>query len=112
MAFPLYFDEHVSHVAAARLRKDGLGVMTAAEAGLLGADDEVHLKFALANRRVVVTCDRKDFGQLATLWTEQGRGHAGVLVSASQNATRIYTRLLPILETHTPESIHNQVLWL
>jgi hypothetical protein len=42
-----HLDEHVPAAIAAALRRRGIDVTTAADAGLLGATDEDHLAFAI-----------------------------------------------------------------
>ncbi|MGH2534410.1 MAG: DUF5615 family PIN-like protein [Thermomicrobiales bacterium] len=54
------FDEHVSPRVAHALRRHGVDVLTAREAGLLNTPDAVILADAFAAGRVVVTHD-KDF---------------------------------------------------
>jgi predicted nuclease of predicted toxin-antitoxin system len=54
-----YFtDEHVAKAVAGGLRKRSIDVLTIAEAGLLGADDEDLLAFGREEKRVLVTQDR------------------------------------------------------
>ena len=48
-----HLDEHCSHAIAAGLRRRGVDVTTATDAGLLRAPDEQHLAFGLAEGRVV-----------------------------------------------------------
>ncbi|MDP8922279.1 MAG: DUF5615 family PIN-like protein [Chloroflexota bacterium] len=69
-------DEHVPSAVATALRREGIEVVTTAEAGLLGASDIQQLAAALAAIRVIVTLDA-DFLQL------HGRGlpHAGIAYS-------------------------------
>jgi predicted nuclease of predicted toxin-antitoxin system len=68
-----HLDEHVAHAIADGLRSHGIDVTTAAEVGLLGADDEDHIAFALQEVRVIFTNDR-DFLAIAA----SGEPHAGI----------------------------------
>jgi hypothetical protein len=52
-----HLDEHVDTAVAQGLRLRKIDVTTTAEAGLLGAPDEVHLAFALEQERVIFTQD-------------------------------------------------------
>lgn len=53
-----YFtDEHVSRAVLRGLRQRGVDVLSVPEANKLGATDEEHLAFALAEGRVVFTQD-------------------------------------------------------
>ena len=76
-----YADEHVAKAVATGLRLRGVDVLSVQDAGLQGAQDEEHLAFALAQRRVIFTQD-DDFLRLAA----QGRAHAGI-VYASQHTS-------------------------
>lgn len=57
MAPPVKFDtdENVARAVARALRERGVDVITTPEAGLMGATDEEHLAFALAQGRVTFT---------------------------------------------------------
>jgi hypothetical protein len=68
-----YTDEHVSRAVIRGLRKRGVDVLTAPEAGLLGATDQQHLDKALAQGRVPFTQD-DDFLRLHSA----GTAHAGI----------------------------------
>jgi predicted nuclease of predicted toxin-antitoxin system len=78
----LYADEQVSRAVVRGLRQRGVDVLTAAEAGLLGAPDEKHLTLALSQRRVILTQD-DDFLRLHAA----GMKHAGIVYAAQ--GTRI-----------------------
>ena len=52
-----HLDEHLPHAIAEGLRRRGIDVTTTVEAGLRGASDDVHLAYALEQRRVIVTID-------------------------------------------------------
>jgi predicted nuclease of predicted toxin-antitoxin system len=58
-----HLDEHCDPAIAAGLRLHGVDVTTTPEAGLLHADDEHHLAYAIRTSRVVFTQDR-DFLRL------------------------------------------------
>ncbi len=72
-AVRLYTDEHVPTAVAVGLRRRGIDVLTAQEAGMLGATDEEHLRLAAQMRRTVLTQDA-DFLRLHAL----GVPHAGI----------------------------------
>lgn len=52
-----HLDEHVSHAIARALQRRGIDVTTTTDAGLLGADDDEQLAFALSEQRVIMTHD-------------------------------------------------------
>jgi Domain of unknown function (DUF5615) len=73
MAIRFHLDENVSGAIALALRRRGLDVTTAVDAGLLGADDIEHLRFATLQNRVAVTHD-DDFARLHA----SGADHEGI----------------------------------
>ena len=75
MAEPVryYFDQHYPSPVATSLRRRGIDVLTAQEAGRCGVPDPDQLKFATANERVVVTFD-PDYLALHS----SGVQHAGI----------------------------------
>jgi predicted nuclease of predicted toxin-antitoxin system len=73
----LYADEQVARAVVRGLRLRGLDVLTTAEAGLLGAPDEVHLALAQSQGRVILTQD-DDFLRLHAA----GAAHAGIIYAA------------------------------
>jgi predicted nuclease of predicted toxin-antitoxin system len=75
-----HLDEHVPASVAAALRRRGIDVTTAADAGLLGAEDDDHLACALAQGRVVYTND-EDYLVLH----DRGTRHAGIAYCHQQS---------------------------
>ena len=74
MDIKYHLDEHIDSAVAAGLRLRGVDVTTTIEQGLDGASDLRQLEFALANGRVLVTCD-SDFIALAN----SGVPHEGIV---------------------------------
>ena len=69
-----YTDEHVGRAVVQGLRQRGADVLTAVEAGLLGATDVEHLSLAWAEGRVIIT-QNDDFLRLHAARFE----HAGII---------------------------------
>ncbi len=69
-----YTDEHVARAVVNGLRQRGIDVLSVVEAAMLGAEDEAHLVFGLAEQRVIFTQDA-DFLRLAAA----DKQHAGVV---------------------------------
>lgn len=80
-------DEHVANAVAHALRRRGIDVLTAHEAGLLGAPDAEYLSSARRAGRVLVTHDG-DFLRLH----QQGAPHAGI--AYSEQGTRSIGQLI------------------
>jgi len=68
-----HLDQHVNSAVARALRLRGLDVSTTAEAGLQDADDEKHIEYALAEKRVIFTQDKDFLGHHS-----RGVEHAGI----------------------------------
>jgi predicted nuclease of predicted toxin-antitoxin system len=76
-----HLDEHVPHAIAHGLRRRQIDVTTTTDAGLIGAEDEDHVAFALRENRVIFTNDR-DFLRIAAT----GNPHAGIVYSAPEDS--------------------------
>ncbi|MFB6278762.1 MAG: DUF5615 family PIN-like protein [Salinibacter sp.] len=87
-----YFDEHVAGAVARGLRNRGIDVLTLGEAGMLGASDQEHFRYAYEEGRVLVTFD-DDFLRLASE-TEQ---HAGVVFAPQGKAIGEMVRGLTLI---------------
>ncbi len=81
-----HFDQNVALDIAVMVRHASQDVVTTGEAGLLDADDAVHLLTAARAGRILVTHNRRDFRLLHRAWQRWTRdwgvsvGHAGILV--------------------------------
>src|SRR5262245_16523887 len=101
-----HLDEHVPLAVAEGLRRRGIDVTTAADAGLLGAEDVEHLAFALSQGRVVFTSD-EDYLAL----NDQGVEHAGIAYCHQQRRSigDIIRALQLIWDILEPEDIKQRV---
>ncbi len=77
----LYLDEHVPVALSSALAAHGVDCLTTQQAGNVGRSDDDQLTYATQNGRALVTFNRKDFVLLAHQWQEQGRTHAGLILS-------------------------------
>ncbi len=81
-----HFDQNVARDIAEGLREHGHDVMTTNEAGLLDADDDIHLLAAADADRILVTHNGRDFRLLHHAWVRWARAwgvsraHAGILI--------------------------------
>ena len=87
-----YADEHVASAVVTGLRLRRVDVLTVRQAGLAGAEDAVHLEFALTQTRVIFTQDA-DFLHLAA----QGRRHAGIVYARQQTPVGYIIRGLMLI---------------
>jgi hypothetical protein len=104
-----HLDEHCSTALAEALRRRGIGVTTAASAGLLEASDEAHLSFAAREGRVIFTQD-EDFLALHA----SGFAHAGIAYchQEARSLGEIIKGLVLIWEVYEPDDMKNRVEWL
>lgn len=104
-----HLDEHIATAVALGLRRRGIDVTTAADAGLSGAPDEEHVVFAVAQRRVIVTND-DDFLMLHS----RGVGHAGIAYchQGSRSARDLLRSLLLLHECFEAEEMENRIEFL
>ncbi len=103
-----YTDEHVARAVTEGLRRRGVDVVTAPEAGLLEADDEDHLAFAVQQARVVFTQDA-DFLRLHAA----GRPHAGIVYAPQHTPIGHLIRgLMLIYDVLGPQEMANHVEFL
>jgi predicted nuclease of predicted toxin-antitoxin system len=102
-------DEHVPRAVAEALRRRGIAVVTAAQAGLLGARDVEQLEQAAANGRVYVTHDA-DFLRLH----QQGFPHAGVAYcrQGARSVGQLVAGLVLIYEALDASEMNSRVEFL
>lgn len=101
-----HLDEHVHPAIASGLRRRGIDVTTTIEAGLGGADDELHVTFAIAPPRVIVTHD-EDFLVLHS----NGMPHAGIAYchQSERIVGEVLRHLLLMNECLEPQDMQGRV---
>lgn len=83
----VYVDEDVSNRAGDLLPELGHDSLRTEQAGNKGLTDVQRLVYAVTHRRLLITCNRRDFEPLheawlacARLWSVAGRLHDGILI--------------------------------
>jgi hypothetical protein len=103
-----YTDEHVAHAVAKGRRRRGVDVLTAADASMLGADDQDHLALAVSQGRVVFTQD-DDFLRLHAAGTQ----HCGIVYVPHQTRIgTIVTGLILVFQVLSAAEMINRVEFL
>ncbi len=103
-----YTDEHIAKAVVRGLRQRDVDVLTAVEAGTLGASDEEHLKRALNEGRVIFTQD-DDFLRLHAA----GMDHAGIVYAPQKTPVKDIIRgLMLIHQVLDAEEMHGQIDFL
>jgi hypothetical protein len=101
-------DEHVPRAVTDGLRRRGVDVLTARVAGMVEAEDERHLAFALHEGRVIVTQDA-DFLRLHAA----GHPHGGIVYAPQQTPIGTIVRgLMLIHDVLAPEDMASHVEFL
>ncbi len=101
-------DEHVPRAVTEGLRRRGVDVLRAQEAGMLEAEDQQHLALALREGRVIFTQDA-DFLRLHAA----GHPHAGIAYAPQGTPTGTIIRgLMLIHDVLSPEDMASHVEFL
>lgn len=108
MAIKFYTDEHVTPAVVNGLRRRGIEVLTAKEAGMLTAPDEKLLGFAAAQGMIIFTQD-DDFLRLHAA----GIPHSGIIYAHQRTPIgQIIQRLTLVYQVLTPEEMQDHVEFL
>lgn len=108
----LHLNEHMSWHLAEQLRKYGFDVTSTLELGMVEADDDVQLAFAVSQQRAIVTINHKDFEPLHEKYLAEGKDHCGIILSTEETVHEYRRRLLRLLNTLSAEDLKNQMRWL
>jgi predicted nuclease of predicted toxin-antitoxin system len=111
----LYLDEMIPTDLATVLRQYGYDVATTQEVGMLGKDDSDQLEYASAQGRAILTFNMGDFAKLHRSWHEEGKHHAGIIVSPELEMRRFRELLrlcLRLLDQAAPEEIADRLCYL
>lgn len=88
MSLSLYIDEDaMASAMVAGLRRAGVDVLTADEAGNRGIADEAHLAFAAAQKRLLYSFNRRDFARIHAEWLRRGAAHPGIILLTDRRAS-------------------------
>lgn len=106
----LYLDEDAQRQGLIQaLRARQIDLVTVSEVNLLGEDDEVQLRYATEQGRVVFTFNRGDFFGIHTDWLRRGQSHTGIIVSDQIDTGTILRRLLRLIDERSASDMHD---WL
>jgi predicted nuclease of predicted toxin-antitoxin system len=112
----LYTDEDITSELAPALRERGFEAQSAAETGLLNAEDDVQLAYAAEHDLTLLTSNAGDFLVLARQYAEAGRSHAGLVISAEQFSRRRFGELLRLvlrlMNSLTADEMRDRVVYL
>jgi len=107
-----FTDEDVYGVIAVALSKAGFDAVSTREVGRLGETDESQLQWAADQRRVLVTFNVAHFADLHSRWIEQGRDHAGIIVSTQRPIGDLLRRLVHLAGTLDADAVCDRLEFL
>jgi hypothetical protein len=107
-----YLDEDIYGAIAPALRKAGIDALSTLEAGRSAEADESQLEWATSNERAIVTFNVGHFADLHSRWLQEGRRHAGIVVSAQRPIGELLRRLLHLAETMPLDSLKDRLEFL
>jgi hypothetical protein len=104
-----HLDESTKNAIAITLRQRGIDITTTHDAKLLGASDEIQLRYACENNRILVTHDN-DFLRLHHLHVP----HTGIAYCKPRHRSvgEIIRSLTFLWRSYKPEELYNQVIFL
>ena len=110
-------DENIHLAVAEGLRRLEFDALHAREANLLMATDEEIMEVAIDKKRILVTRDVSDFGQLARLYINIGRSFPGILLVAPSIPEKDPGTLIQAIEKWankygTVDQISGGIAWL
>ncbi len=116
----LLLDEHISLLVAARLRALGHDAVAVAEDdGLRGSSDDRIREAAVAEDRVLVTYDLRDFGSLGARMAAAAEPHPGIILVSSRRfppsagtVGRVAEALNALAISTQAGSLRDRVVWL
>lgn len=106
----IYADENVTIAIVEGLKRRGVEAWSAIEKGRLGLSDEEQLRYAVEEKATIFTHDDDFLGMAA----ESGIEHCGIIYVHQQRLSmgECIRRLKAIVETASPEEMHNRILFL
>jgi len=106
----LFLDEDAQRTALIRvLKARHIDVRTVNEVGRTGLTDEEQLAYAVQSGRTIFTFNRRHFVKLHIAYLEQGRHHAGIIVSDQHEIGILIRRLLKLVDAKSADDMQD---WL
>jgi hypothetical protein len=88
-----FTDEDIYGAVAPALRRAGVDAISTPETAPLAQSDESQLERAAADGRAIVTFNVGHFAELHSRWMEEGRHHAGIVVSQQRPIGEVIRRV-------------------
>jgi hypothetical protein len=107
-----YTDEDVYGATAGALRSAGFDAVSTPESGRLCESDESQLEWSALERRTFVTFNVGHFAAIHAAWMQQGRRHAGIVVSSQLPIGDLVRRLLHLAHTLDADTMEDRLEFL
>lgn len=108
----IYADEDVHKLFAKEIRRHGFDAISADEEERREASDEKQLEYAVSLRRTLLSHNQKHFEPLHGKWLQEGREHAGIILSTQIPLGELLRRTLRMLDEVTADEMHNSLRYL
>ena len=108
----LLLDEDVRLVLGEILRQRGYDALHVVEVGREGKSDPEQLTYAVSQRWAILTHNIRHFRLLHEQYQEQGKEHAGIIVSNQVPLRELLRRALRCLSRYKAEEVKNLLVWL
>ncbi len=108
----LLTDEDVYGAIAPALRKAGFDAVSTPESGRRAESDESQFNWAQSEGRAVVTFNVAHFAALHSEWLQQGRHHAGVIVSSQRPIGDLLRRLVHLANSLDADAMQDRLEFL
>lgn len=108
----IYTNENIHGDVAKALRRWGYDAISAPESGLLAVPDEVQMKFAISQKRTILTYDVADYTCLHTEYLKSGLHHYGIIISKYLEIKKLLYRLQRLLQYLSAEYMCDRLEYL
>lgn len=113
MSAPRFFtDEDIYASVAVALRRQGIDAISTLETGRLSDSDEALLAYATGEGRVLVSFNVGHFAAIHSTWMEQGRHHAGIVVSSQRPIGDVLRRLIRLAGANNADALKDRLEFL
>lgn len=103
----LLLDEDVWPGLAEALSQAGHDAVSVHAIARQGFSDEAQMAFAIAENRIVISHNIRDFAPLAQMYAQADISHPGIIVAAQFEKGTLIRRVLTLLNSLTPEQLQN-----
>ena len=108
----LYLDEDVNVLIAELVRRRGFKATAAHEVGQKRRKDEEQLAYAVSQQKTLLTHNRNDFEALAQQYFAANQKHYGIIIAVRRPPSKVFLRLMGILNQVTADEMENQIRYI